>query len=163
MDSNPDSWWLEDNHENNLEAAKAFLIKAIYDMKRRRLSENQLLDEYAEAICSGLLNAGYLDTRRALIDPAAAMARPKPGAPPQTAGRSYGDDQTIEAAGTSHFSIVDGDGNMLAMTTTIEAGFGSRLWAAGFLLNNELTDFSFRPVDRAGRPVANAVAGTLKR
>jgi gamma-glutamyltranspeptidase/glutathione hydrolase len=45
------------------------------------------------------------------------------------------------------------------MTTTIEAGFGSRLWAAGFLLNNELTDFSFRPVDKSGRPIANAVAG----
>ena len=43
------------------------------------------------------------------------------------------------------------------MTTTIEARFGSRLWAAGFLLNNELTDFSFRPVDAAGRPLANAV------
>jgi len=43
------------------------------------------------------------------------------------------------------------------MTTSIEAVFGSRLWAAGFLLNNELTDFSFRPFDRAGRPLANAV------
>ena len=65
----------------------------------------------------------------------------------------YGDDATVEAAGTSHFSIVDGDGNVLAMTTTIEAAFGSRLWAAGFLLNNELTDFAFQPVDR-GRPAA---------
>ena len=65
----------------------------------------------------------------------------------------------MEAAGTSHVSIVDRDGNVLAMTTTIESGFGSRLWAAGFLLNNELTDFAFRPVDRAGRPLANAVAG----
>ena len=56
-------------------------------------------------------------------------------------------DATVEAAGTSHFSIVDAAGNVVAMTSTIEAGFGSRLWAAGFLLNNELTDFSFRPVD----------------
>jgi gamma-glutamyltranspeptidase/glutathione hydrolase len=105
----------------------------------------------------GLLNSGYLDTRRALINPAAAMGRPGPGSPPQTASRSFGDDETIEAAGTSHVSIVDRDGNVLAMTTTIESGFGSRLWAAGFLLNNELTDFAFRPVDRAGRPLANAV------
>jgi gamma-glutamyltranspeptidase / glutathione hydrolase len=44
------------------------------------------------------------------------------------------------------------------MTSTIEAGFGSRLWAAGFLLNNQLTDFAFRPVDGAGRQLANAVA-----
>ena len=43
------------------------------------------------------------------------------------------------------------------MTTTIEGGFGSHNWAAGFLLNNELTDFSFRPVDAEGRPIANAV------
>jgi gamma-glutamyltranspeptidase/glutathione hydrolase len=85
------------------------------------------------------------------------MARPSPGAPPQSASRSFGDDETIEAPGTSHFAIVDRDGNVLAMTTTIEAGFGSRLWAAGFLLNNELTDFAFRPVDRTGRPLANAV------
>ena len=107
---------------------------------------------------AGLLNAGYLDTRRALINPGTAMGRPAAGAPPQTASWLYGEDETIEAAGTSHLSIVDGDGNVLAMTTTIEAAFGSRLWAAGFLLNNELTDFSFRPFDRAGRPLANAVA-----
>jgi gamma-glutamyltranspeptidase/glutathione hydrolase len=44
------------------------------------------------------------------------------------------------------------------MTTTIESAFGSRLWAAGFLLNNELTDFAFRPTDAGGRPLANAVA-----
>ena len=105
----------------------------------------------------GLLNAGYLDARRGLINPAAAMGRPGPGAPPQTASRNFGDDETIEAPGTSHFSIVDRDGNVLAMTTTIESGFGSRLWAGGFLLNNELTDFAFRPVDRNGRPLANAV------
>jgi gamma-glutamyltranspeptidase/glutathione hydrolase len=106
---------------------------------------------------AGLLNTNYLDIRRALINPAAAMGRPAPGSPPQTAMRSFGDDETVEAAGTSHVSIVDRDGNVLAMTTTIEAGFGSRQWAAGFLLNNELTDFAFRPVDRAGRPLANAV------
>jgi gamma-glutamyltranspeptidase / glutathione hydrolase len=105
----------------------------------------------------GLLNAGYIDTRRALINPSTAMGRPVAGMPPQSASWLYGEDATIEAAGTSHFSIVDGDGNVLAMTTSIEAAFGSRLWTSGFLLNNELTDFSFRPVDRAGRPLANAV------
>jgi gamma-glutamyltranspeptidase/glutathione hydrolase len=107
---------------------------------------------------AGLLNRGYLDTRRGLIDPTAAMARPTPGAPPQTARNNFGDDDTIEAPGTSHFSIVDRDGNVLSMTTSIESAFGSRLWAAGFLLNNELTDFAFRPVDARGRPLANALA-----
>ena len=107
---------------------------------------------------AGLLNTGYLNTRRGLIDPSAAMARPTPGAPPQTATHSVGDDATIEAPGTSHFSIVDRDGNVLSMTTSIESAFGSRVWAAGFLLNNELTDFAFRPVDGRGRPLANALA-----
>jgi gamma-glutamyltranspeptidase/glutathione hydrolase len=70
---------------------------------------------------AGLLNSGYLDTRRALIDPGTAMARPAAGAPPQTASWLYGSDETVEAAGTSHVSIVAGDGSVLAMTTTIEA------------------------------------------
>jgi gamma-glutamyltranspeptidase / glutathione hydrolase len=105
----------------------------------------------------GLLDAGYLDQRRALIAPDKAMGRPSPGRPREVTGRALGDDETVEVAGTSHFSIVDRDGNIVSMTTTIEAGFGSRLWAAGFLLNNELTDFAFRPTDRAGRPLANAV------
>ena len=65
--------------------------------------------------------------------------------------------------GTSHISIVDGLGNALAMTTTIESGFGARLMVStenlpgGFLLNNQLTDFSFVPQDEQGRPVANRV------
>ena len=65
--------------------------------------------------------------------------------------------------GTSHISIVDGLGNALAMTTTIESGFGARLMVGidnlpgGFLLNNQLTDFSFVPQDEFGRPIANRV------
>jgi len=106
---------------------------------------------------SGLLESRYLDTRRALIDQGAAMLRPAPGKLPEIGSRMPGDDETVEQPGTSHFSIVDASGNVLAMTTTIESAFGSRLWAGGFLLNNQLTDFAFRPVDRNGRPLANAV------
>jgi gamma-glutamyltranspeptidase/glutathione hydrolase len=106
---------------------------------------------------SGLLESRYLDTRRALIDQGAAMLRPAPGKLPEIGSRTPGNDETVEQPGTSHFSIVDAGGNVLAMTTTIESAFGSRLWAGGFLLNNELTDFAFRPVDRNGRPLANAV------
>jgi gamma-glutamyltranspeptidase/glutathione hydrolase len=86
------------------------------------------------------------------------MPRPPPGKPPGLPPHAFGTDETLESAGTSHISIVDGDGNAVAMTTTIESAFGSRVMAAGFLLNNELTDFSFRPKDRDGRPIANAVA-----
>ena len=106
----------------------------------------------------GLLEAGYLASRRDLIDRLTAMPRPRPGTPEKHSQIELGDDATQEAAGTSHVSIFDEAGNVLAMTSTIEAAFGSRLWAAGFLLNNELTDFSFRPVDGAGRAIANALA-----
>lgn len=106
----------------------------------------------------GLLDADYLAERRRLIDTGQAMPRPQPGHPKRVGGRTLGTDETQEIAGTSHFSIVDAERNVLAFTTTIEAGFGSRVWAAGFLLNNEMTDFSSRPVDLAGAPVANAIA-----
>jgi len=106
---------------------------------------------------AGLLDAAYLGVRRALINPAAAMAKPGPGTPPRIGGLIPGADETVEQDGTTHFSIVDRDGNIVSMTSTIETAFGSRLWAAGFLLNNELTDFAFRPQDRSGRLLANAV------
>ena len=105
----------------------------------------------------GVLDPAYLASRRRLIDPRNAMGRPKPGRPPGVTVQAFGADATVEAAGTTHFSIVDGDGNAVSMTSTIEGAFGSGVWAAGFLLNNELTDFSFRPRDRSGRPAANAV------
>jgi gamma-glutamyltranspeptidase/glutathione hydrolase len=68
----------------------------------------------------------------------------------------WGDDASIEFPSTSHISIVDAEGNALSMTTTIENGFGSRLFVRGFLLNNELTDFSFA-THEDGRPIANRV------
>lgn len=105
----------------------------------------------------GLLDETYLASRRALINPLRAMARPAAGLPPGLAKRSFGMDGTHEVAGTSHLSIIDDAGNAVAMTTTIENGFGSRLWAAGFLLNNQMTDFSFDPADKDGQPVANRV------
>jgi gamma-glutamyltranspeptidase/glutathione hydrolase len=108
---------------------------------------------------AGLVEENYLDARRALIDPRLAMRPPNPGTPPHAERHSLGLDQSTEQPGTSHFSIIDRYGNALAMTTSIEGAFGSRLWVGGFLLNNQLTDFAFRPVDNAGRPLANAVAG----
>ena len=110
------------------------------------------------SVPAGLLDAGYLGMRRALMNPAAAMGKVPAGTPPQVGLPLPGADATVEQDGTTHFSIVDRDGNVVSMTSTIEAAFGSRLWAAGFLRNNQLTDFAFRPVDGAGRPLANAVA-----
>jgi gamma-glutamyltranspeptidase/glutathione hydrolase len=119
--------------------------------------DRYLADPDFVTIPDGLLDPLYLDRRRALIDPLKAMEKAKPGEPPGLGRQSFGRDATIENAGTSHISIIDGEGNAVAMTTTIEGTFGSHNWAAGFLLNNELTDFSFLPADGQGRPIANAV------
>lgn len=107
----------------------------------------------------GLLHDGYLAKRRKLVNPRTAMTKAKPGLPPGVGTRKWGADKTIENKGTSHFSIIDQDGNAISMTTTIETAFGSRIMAAGFLLNNELTDFSFVPFSADGHIVANAIQG----
>src|SRR5205085_875597 len=83
-----------------------------------------------------------------------AGAAPLPGDLAAPRGR----DATAESAGTSHFVIVDAQGNVVSMTTTIESIFGSGRTVEGFVLNNQLTDFSFVPAE-GGRPVANAVRG----
>jgi gamma-glutamyltranspeptidase/glutathione hydrolase len=111
------------------------------------------------AVPSGLLDDTYLAERRKLIDPKKAMEKAEPGLPPGLAKKAFGIDATYEVPGTTQVSIIDDDGNAFAMTATIESAFGSHLWAKGFLLNNELTDFSFAPVDATGAAVANAVAG----
>lgn len=102
-----------------------------------------------------MLDPIYLASRRAMIGEIAM--------PPPQAGElmldAPGADSTREPGGTSHFVIADTEGNVLSMTTTIESYFGSGRTAAGFFLNNQLTDFAFSPVDDDGRPAANAVAG----
>jgi gamma-glutamyltranspeptidase/glutathione hydrolase len=108
---------------------------------------------------AGLLAPSYLDERRELINPDHALADVMAGTPPNAHQGTYGTDSTHEVPGTSQVSIVDDDGNAFSMTTTIERSFGSRAMVRGFLLNNELTDFSFVPVDDEGRPVANRVEG----
>ncbi|MEW5963432.1 MAG: gamma-glutamyltransferase [Pseudomonadota bacterium] len=119
--------------------------------------DRYIADPSFVTVPAGLLDAGYLAERRKLIDPARAMKPPAAGTPPGMAAPTRGADATVERGGTTHLSVVDGEGNAVAMTATIEGAFGSGLWAAGFLLNNELTDFSFRAVDGDGRPIANRV------
>ena len=98
----------------------------------------------------------YLEERSALIDPDASMGVASPGVPPGWDKASLTPDIERPRAGTSHFVIVDGEGNAISATTTIESGFGNRVMTRGFLLNNELTDFSFAP-EADGAPVANRV------
>ncbi|MCB1483267.1 MAG: gamma-glutamyltransferase [Hyphomicrobiaceae bacterium] len=110
----------------------------------------------------GFLDAGYVAERRNLIGRATTMEKPQAGLPPGVSKRTFGIDGTHEQHGTSHISIVDADGNALSMTTTIESAFGSHLMTHGFLLNNELTDFSFRPAGDDGVPAANRVEGNKR-
>lgn len=103
----------------------------------------------------GLLDPAYLTARAQLIDRDRANSWPRPGNPPWR-DAALAPDATVREHGTSHVSIRDGAGNAVSMTTTIEDVFGARVMAEGFLLNNQLTDFSFHPqID--GRPVANRV------
>ncbi|MBI1778063.1 MAG: gamma-glutamyltransferase [Proteobacteria bacterium] len=109
----------------------------------------------------GMIDAAYLKSRARLIRADASMKRAAPGQPPLLAGRLWGNDDALELPSTSHMSIVDDAGNALSMTTTIEDQFGSRLMVRGFLLNNQLTDFSFAPVED-GKPVANRVEASKR-
>ncbi|MDO9415959.1 gamma-glutamyltransferase [Pararhizobium sp.] len=106
----------------------------------------------------GLLDKTYLDGRAALLNGDKALSEDAavPGEPEWQHAMRLGDDKAIELPSTSHFVIADSFGNVLSMTTTIENGFGARLMSGGFLLNNELTDFSFETHDK-GAPIANRV------
>ncbi|WP_090141902.1 gamma-glutamyltransferase family protein [Limnohabitans sp. DM1] len=109
-----------------------------------------------------LLAPAYLRDRSQLIGNQAMKAAP-PGQPGDQSN-SFAPMPTQTEYGTSHISVVDAQGRAVAMTTTIEAAFGSRRMVTtdptrpgGFLLNNELTDFSLAPADAQGRPIANRV------
>lgn len=108
--------------------------------------------EFVPVPVEGLLDPAYIASRRALIGTRAAQAAPEYGRPP--GAPAPGADATDEPGGTSHFVVIDRDGNAVSMTTTIESFFGSGRVVGGMLLNNQLTDFSWTP----GGAAANAIA-----
>ena len=105
---------------------------------------------------NGLVSEDYLADRAKLLTGPNALNEVAPGNPEYSHASLWADDVSLELPSTSHISIVDSYGNALSMTTTIENGFGSRLMTNGFLLNNELTDFSFSS-HLNGVPIANRV------
>jgi gamma-glutamyltranspeptidase/glutathione hydrolase len=109
---------------------------------------------------AGIVDTGYLRERSMQIRTTSSLGRGVAGEPPRRVDErkvAAVAADAVEPPSTSHVSIVDADGNAVSMTTTIEDGFGTRmLTAGGFLLNNELTDFSFAPV-ADGAPIANRV------
>jgi gamma-glutamyltranspeptidase/glutathione hydrolase len=108
---------------------------------------------FVKAPVQGLLAADYAKRRAALIGD---KAGPVTWGQPEGA-LARGPDATVEPGGTSSFVIADADGDVLAMTTTVESIFGTGRMVDGFFLNNQLTDFSFSPKDTNGMPAANAV------
>lgn len=145
MGASVESWHLY------IEAAKlAYADRGLY------MADSDFVD-----MPQGLLNKRYLSDRAALISPDRAMLKAEAGVPPWDEAQLWSRDTQIECPGTSHFVIADRYGNAVSMTTTIESGFGSRVMTGGFLLNNELTDFSFVP-ERDGKPVANRVEGNKR-
>lgn len=112
--------------------------------------------DFAPVPVAGLIDPKYLDARSRLIRERQALDGATAGAPP--GAKLSGDGSPSTEAGTTHFSVVDAAGNVVAMTSTIEGVFGSQLVANGMVLNNELTDFSFIP-SQDGVPVTNRVQG----
>jgi gamma-glutamyltranspeptidase/glutathione hydrolase len=112
--------------------------------------------DFVDVPVAALLDPVYFRTRAALISPERAAARVAPGEPLPAAAWNYAASPPQEMVSTSHLSIVDRFGGAVSMTTSVQSTFGSQLMVGGFILNNQLTDFSFRPQDD-GRPVANRV------
>ncbi len=115
--------------------------------------------DFVKVPVKGLLDLVYIGSRASLIDPReAAEDKASAGDPPWREGRLWAPDTQEDRPGTTHLSVIDGDGLAISLTASIETAFGSGRMAGGFLLNNQLTDFSFRPEDAEGVPIANAVA-----
>lgn len=143
----------------SLGAESAEAWRVIGDASRLAFADRERYmadDDFVPVPVKGLVDEAYLSGRSKLLEGDKALETAEPGMPPFDHALNWADGAAIELPSTSHISIVDRYGNALSMTTTIENGFGSRLMVRGFLLNNELTDFSFRThVD--GVPVANRV------
>ncbi|MFV0680691.1 gamma-glutamyltransferase family protein [Ottowia sp.] len=107
---------------------------------------------------ASMLDPAYLQSRASLISTDASMGTAAPG---DFGADAAGIDKTVEH-GTTHFSIVDAYGNVVSMTSTVESSMGSYHMVDGFLLTNQLTDFSAQPLDADGNPIANAVAANKR-
>lgn len=118
--------------------------------------------DFVDVPVAALIDGPYLATRAGLIDPVGTAwpggAMPPAGDLLSGAGQRFGPGAGPDVPSTSHWSIVDGDGNAVAITSSVQAAFGSAILVHGFLLNNQLTDFSFR-ADYQGLPAANRPQG----
>ncbi len=144
----------------SLKASSTEAIHLISEASRLAYADRSLYladSDFVDIPLDALLDKAYLSDRAQQISPKKSLGIAKPGSPLKKDSR-LAPQISREAPSTSHFSIIDGDGNAVSMTTTVEFVFGSNLIAGGFILNNQLTDFSRQPVID-GRQVANAPDG----
>ena len=110
--------------------------------------------DFVDVPVEGLLDRTYLRARAATIQPLKDMGNAPAGSPPQSSTELKAADASLREYGTSHLAIVDAQGNAVSMTMSVERSFGAQITAGGFVLNNQLTDFSFVP-SQGGLKVAN--------
>ena len=110
--------------------------------------------DFAEVPAQALLNPEYLRLRADLILPKSTIGQAPPGDPVGMQA-VRGEDASPELPSTTHIAAVDAEGNVISMTSSIESAFGSKIFVDGFLLNNQLTDFSLSDVDAQQRPIIN--------
>lgn len=115
--------------------------------------------DFVDVPVNGMIDADYLASRAKLIKPGSSIGKAPYGTPPMEVTLEYGEGKVLDIPSTTHFSITDQWGRVVSMTATVESMFGSRLMVEGFMLNNELTDFSLIPLDAEGKLVANRVEG----
>jgi gamma-glutamyltranspeptidase / glutathione hydrolase len=148
--------WLAPEHLPTDPVRSAHLIteaeRLAYADRERYLADS----DFVAVPLGGLLAPEYLAARAALAQPNRSLNRAPPGSPAGAPLAQHADDASPELPSTSHFSIVDAAGNAVSMTTSIEFAFGSQQMVRGFLLNNQLTDFSF-VAEQDGKPVANRI------
>lgn len=169
----PSSWVSVSMVMSLLNEAPAFTAKGADDPQNWTLlaealrityaDNNQFIgdDDFVEVPIKGLMSEAYIKDRAKLISRDGANPNIEAGDPwayQEENAVYYGKDATLDTHGTTHFVIVDAEGNAVSMTATIEGYFGSLRMAGGMILNNQLTDFSFAYEDAEGKPVANAVA-----
>ncbi len=112
--------------------------------------------DFVDVPVTGLLDKTYLNSRTRLINPGVTMGRAQAGFPVENSTQARSPNHDVSLPSTSHLAVVDARGNAVSLTMSVEGPFGAHIMAAGFILNNQLTDFSFVP-ERDGSPVANRV------
>ena len=114
-------------------------------------------EDFVPVPSAGMLDPGYLELRAREISTTKALKKASPGSPGLNQSWNFAPGDDSLGLSTTHFSIIDGEGNAVSMTSSIENVFGSRMMVDGFLINNQLTDFSFIS-KKAGKLVANHAA-----